>query len=374
MSAGSESLAARIAFAGYRNITLGAAERLEALGAGPEEFFALDGATLSRITGLKETYFESSRREAALAQGRREAAYVEANNIKAIYHSDADFPRRLRDCSDGPAMVYALGTWRPDHRYCIAVVGTRHATAYGSDFTRRLVEDLSSALDDVLIISGLAYGIDICAHRAALMSGVATGAVLAHGLNTIYPADHRGEAARIVREGGFLLTEYCSSSAVHRGNFLARNRIVAGLADATVVVESDMRGGAMSTARISAAYNRDVFAVPGRVNDSYSRGTNALLAGQQAIMLRDASDLISAMRWKAIEPEGTQQTLDFEPDGDRKAVVDFIRRRPEGTVNDMCVALDVPYARLSPLLFEMEMDDQIVSLPGGRFGLPAKNK
>lgn len=250
-----------------------------------------------------------------------------------------------------------------------------NCTAYGADFAGRLVQDLADKIDDLLVVSGLAYGIDICAHRAALSAKVPTGAVLAHGLNTIYPADHRGEAARIVREGGFLLTEYRTDSHMHRGNFLARNRIVAALADATVVVESDSHGGAMSTARIAAAYNREVFALPGRVSDPYSRGTNSLIASQHAMMIRDADDLIEAMGWKARASEGTQQTFEFTPPPpEQQQILDFIKERPQATVNDMCVALGKPYAKLSALLFEMEIDDVLVSLPGGRFALPAKTK
>ncbi|MBD5216223.1 MAG: DNA-protecting protein DprA [Bacteroidales bacterium] len=366
------TLAARIAFASYRNITIGTAGRLAARGIDATEFFALDRGTLASLTGLKPDYFDDARRAAALESARHEADFILSNSIRPIFYTDPDFPARLKDCEDAPAMLYVVG--RPDFaiKHCVAVVGTRHATAYGADFTRRLVEDLAAKMEGVLIISGLAYGIDIAAHRAAMTADVPTAAVLAHGLNTIYPADHRDEAARIVRSGGFLVSEYRSDSKMHRGNFLARNRIVAGLADATVVVESDARGGAMSTARIAGAYNREVFAVPGRVSDPYSRGTNDLIARQQAIILRDADDLIASLGWETRPVEGTQQTLDFPLTDEQTKIVEFIRTNPAATVNDMCVALAMPYSALSSTLFQMEMEDLIISLPGSRYALPSK--
>lgn len=369
-----DELTRLMAFAAYRNINAGTASRLASLGVTPEAFFSMDARALASLTGLRPDYFADSRREEALGTARREADFISRHNIKAIYHTDNDYPRRLSECSDAPAMLYAAGDSLDGHAHSVAIVGTRHATAYGIEFTRRLVEELASALDSLVIISGLAYGIDIAAHKAAIAAGVPTGAILAHGLNTIYPADHRDHARRIVAEGGFLATEYRSVDHIHRGNFLARNRIVAGMADVTVVVESDLRGGAMATARIASAYNREVMAAPGRAFDPYSRGCNALIASHTAALVRDAADLIEAAGWTPRPQEGRQQCIDFELSAEQSAIIDFISANPGATVNDICTGLGIPYSRLSGTLFEMEMDDLLVSLPGGRYGITASTR
>ncbi|MDE5631371.1 MAG: DNA-processing protein DprA [Muribaculaceae bacterium] len=368
-----DELIYRIAFATYRNVNYSSATRLEAKHVTPEAFFTFPASTLASITGLKPAFFADDRRHEALEAARREADFIAANHIKAIYYTDDCYPARLAECNDAPAMLFVLGEAKPDFRHVVAIVGTRHCTAYGLEFTRTLVEDIAKSLDDVLIVSGLAYGIDIAAHKAAISSGITTGAVFAHSLNTIYPADHRDAARRIIAEGGFLATEYRTCETIHRGNFLARNRIVAGMADATVVVESDERGGAMSTASIASAYNREVFAVPGRVYDPASRGCNALIARRQASIIRSADDLIDIMGWTPKPQTGEQQEFSFGLDATQQTVVDFIRKNPTATVNDMCVALAQPYSQMGSILFEMEMADIIVSLPGGRYGVILKS-
>ena len=362
----SEELACKIAFATYRNITVGTARRFADLGIGARDFFERDARALAAITGLRDSFFDNSRRAAALESARREADFVTANNIRPLFAGDEGYPARLEDCDDAPAVLFTLGKAESQAAHTVAVVGTRHCTNYGADFTARLVKDLGDMLDDIAIISGLAYGIDICAHRAAMQAGLPTGAVLAHGLNTLYPADHRNEARRIVGEGGFLATEYPSSAAIHRGNFLARNRIVAGLADVTVVVESDLKGGAMSTARIAGAYNREVMAAPGRASDQYSRGCNALIARREASIIRDADDLIELMGWKAKPAEGTQQQLPLMTPL-QSQIIAIITDNPLATINDLCLSTGMPVQHLTNVLFEMEMDDMIVSLPGGRY-------
>lgn len=361
-----------IAFSSYRNINVATARRFAALGISPCDFFGKSAGTLAALSGIKASYFDDGRRAEAVEAARAETAFVRDNGIKVLRYTDDAYPQRLGECNDAPAVLYAMGdAGRASARHSVAIVGTRHGTAYGADFTRRLVADLASALDDVLVVSGLAFGIDIAAHRAALDAGVATAAVLAHGFNTIYPADHRNEAREIARGGGFLATEYRSCDTIHRGNFLARNRLIAGLADVTVVVESDVKGGAMVTARLASAYNREVMALPGRVNDPYSRGCLELIAHDTARMVRDASDLIEVMGWTRKPAVGEQAELKFEIPAHYAEIIELIRQNPDMTVNDMCVALGMPYARLSSLLFEMEMDDYIISVPGGRYTLPA---
>ena len=370
---GGDELLFRVAFARYRSLSIDIAERFDMHGISPEDFFTRRAAYLAQNTGIRPDFFSDSRRENALRLAREELKFISDNHITPLFYTDAGYPARLRGCNDAPVMLYTLGNTAPlAAEHTVAVVGTRHCTAYGADFTRRLITDLARKLDSITVISGLAYGVDICAHRAALDAGIPTGAVFAHGLNTVYPADHRNDARRIVSEGGVLATEYLSSSAIHRGNFLARNRIVAGLCDVTVVVESDIRGGAMSTARIAAEYGRDVMALPGRVSDPYSRGTNELIAANTATIIRDADDLIALMRWSTKAADGQQQELCFDRPPEYEPVLKYLREHSDASANELCVALDMPFADLSALLFRMELDDCVVALPGSRYTLPAK--
>lgn len=369
-----DELIFRIAFASYRNINIETASNFAARGVSVRDFFELPAQRLAAITGIRSDYFSDEKRSAALELARREADFIAGSRVKPVFYTDPGYPARMAECGDAPAMLYVAGNDEAARAsYSVAIVGTRHCTPYGADFTRRLVSELASTLDgSLLIVSGLAFGVDIAAHRAALESGVPTAAVLAHGLNTIYPADHRNEAKRIISDGGFLATEYRSSDRIHRGNFLARNRLIAALADVTVVVESDFKGGAMVTARIAADYNREVMALPGRVNDTYSRGCNRLIASNTAAMICEASDLIALLGWRTKPVQGTQTELSFDIPEHYGPVLALIREQPGITVNELCVALGMSYAGLSSLLFEMEINDFICSLPGGRYGLPAK--
>ncbi|MDE6311558.1 MAG: DNA-processing protein DprA [Muribaculaceae bacterium] len=373
-SVSAELLRRRIAFAGYRNVSLTNAQELELRDAGPEPFFSESASTLAARTGLSLEFFDDSARERAMEAASREADFIRANGVRALFWSDEDYPQRLAECTDAPAMLYALGHGDMNPRYSVGIVGTRHATACGTDFASQLVKDLHAALPDgLLIVSGLAYGIDIAAHEAALREGVATGAVLAHGLNTIYPAEHRTQAMRIVREGGFLLTEYTTGARTHRRNFLARNRIVAGMTDVLVVVESDMRGGAMATARLATAYGREVFAMPGRVTDPYSRGCNDLLVRGTARLIRDAGDLLEAMGWKSASRRDKslpgQLEMDFEADDEKLELLKALRDHPQTPAHELCGVLDMAYGSLSAMLFELEMDDLVKGAPGGFFAL-----
>ncbi|MDE6160539.1 MAG: DNA-protecting protein DprA, partial [Muribaculaceae bacterium] len=266
------------------------------------------------------------------------------------------------------ALLYATGTPLPPATRPVAIVGTRHCTPYGVQFTDRLVHGIAERYGRVAIVSGLAYGIDAAAHRAALREGLPTVAVMANPLNTVYPADHRDLAAQIVARGGILLSEYPTSAHMHRGFFLARNRIVAGIADATIVVESDIRGGAMSTARLAAAYNRELFAAPGRATDATSRGCLELLARSEALLVRDADDIAAALGWTPAA-EGTQRELLLELTPEQQRIVDHIRLHPADTVNDIAAALSTPYPALTAILFELEMSDVVATLPGGRYAV-----
>lgn len=368
-----DPLVARIAFSKIKGINYSTATRLLGIVGTPENFFTLSSTALAASTGLDPRVCDADSRRSLLDKARDEAEFVQRKSISANFIGAEAYPRRLTECDDAPALLYSIGPANLDSLHTVAIVGTRHATPYGLDFIKHLVSDLASALDSLVIISGLAYGIDVAAHRAALDNAVPTVAVVAHGLNMIYPADHRSTAARIVGEGGAIVTEYSSDAAIHKGNFLARNRIVAGLADAVIVVESDTKGGAMSTARIANAYNREVMAVPGRTTDTYSRGCNELIANQTATIIRSADDLVEAMNWTAKKPNNAQTSIKFDLTPEQKTVADYIVAHPDHTVNDICVGLGLPYNHLSAMLFEMEMSDLIITLPGGRYAVTDHN-
>jgi DNA processing protein len=357
----------KLAFSMIRGLNATTASQLLSRVGSEENFFAANDNALAAMTLLHKKVLNREYRDQLLRQAVSERAFTDEAKIERCYFNGSNYPRRLKECNDAPVMLYKLGNTDLDSAHLVAIVGTRHATTYGVEFTSRLVEALSLKLDNLVIVSGLAYGIDVAAHRAALKCGVPTVGVMAQPLNTIYPADHRDVAAKMISAGGALVTEYNTADAVHKGNFLARNRIIAGLCDATVVVESDLRGGAMATARIAGAYNREVFAVPGRVSDKYSHGCNHLIATQTANLLTNADDIIEMLGWKCKPVEGDQQELNFTLPANQEEVLNLIKEHPEYTINDMIVKLGKSYADLSDLLFQLEMADLIVAVPGGRY-------
>lgn len=357
-----------IAFSMIKGMTLSNAIALEEKIETVDNFFDSRKDALWQAIGAPKTYCTDGERAKLIDRARAELDFVEKNKVRALFHADDDFPRRLDYCEDAPSMLYALGDCDFNSSHVVAIVGTRRSTAYGNNFTARLVADLAERLDDLVIVSGLAYGIDVQSHKAALAAGVRTVGVVAHGLKTMYPADHRDIAARMIKNGGGVVTEYPSDAVIHRGNFLARNRIVAGMSDVVVIVESDAKGGAMVTASIASAYGREVCAVPGRATDRYSSGPNALIYERRATMIRNADDLIELMNWTARPKEGSQNELPFTTlDSVQQSIVDYVRKNPAATVNDMVAGLGMAYAELSAKIVGMEMDDVLTSLPGGTF-------
>lgn len=366
MNADTDTLALQIAYGSYRGMTADIYRRARSLGIGAPQFFSAAESELAATGIFGPLRLDADSRQRALAQGAEEAAAVKMHGINATDCCDRRYPGRLMACPDAPAMIYTKGDTAPQTPYAVAIVGTRRPSQYGVDMCTRLVQDLGRQLDGLTVISGLAYGIDIAAHRAALANGISTGAVVAHGLNTLYPADHRNEARAMAGGAGFIMSEYRTCDTIHKGNFLARNRIIAGLADITIVVESDLHGGAVSTAHRAAAYGRITGAVPGRVTDAGGRGCNALIADKGAAMIRDAGDILRIMGWKAKAAEGVQQQLALL-DAGQQAVVDYLRLHPESTANDMCAPLNISYSSLSATLIELEITGAVAARPGGRY-------
>lgn len=307
-------------------------------------------------------------RRKAIDDATTEQQFVTSNSISTIYFTDDNYPQRLLECVDAPLMIYAIGDCNLNDARFISIVGTRHATIYGESFVDNLIADLASKIDGkLIIISGLAYGIDIAAHRAALKHGIPTIAVLAHGLNTMYPASHRSTAVEIAKTGGMLITEYRSVDQIHKGNFLARNRIVAGLCDCLIVAESAKRGGALVTARLASGYNREVMALPGRTSDKYSEGCNALIASNIAALVTSADDVISIMNWPTKMTEGSQKELFVNLSPEEEAILEIMTMKGDVTINDLTSRIDMPVHRLMGLLIDMEFRSLIANIPGGLY-------
>ncbi|MDE5785432.1 MAG: DNA-processing protein DprA, partial [Duncaniella sp.] len=360
----SVTLIYRIAFASLRGLSLTAARELLSRCGSEERFFSLSADELTHITGNRNRMWDDTLRTRLLDEARREADFIAGHQVTCLYFTDPAYPQRLLNCDDAPLMLYALGHCNLNSSNVMAVVGTRHATSYGSDITSRIITDLASqAAEPPVIVSGLALGIDIAAHRAALKAGVPTVAVLAHGLNTIYPAVHRNYAVDIINNGGMLLTDYRSADAVHRGNFLARNRIVAGMSDCLLVTESAAKGGALVTARLAAEYDREVMAVPGRVGDMYSEGCNRLIFSHAARLVTSATDILNAMRWAERPAEGEQGSLFEELTAEETAVMDTIREEGDASFSLLIQKLHIPAPRLTGLLVDMEFKGYIRSIP-----------
>lgn len=364
-----DTLLYRLAFASIRGMNVTLARELLRLCGTEKEFFELSEARLCDLTRSQAGIYSADYRRRMLSRAEAELLFVRSCSVRTLYFTDSEFPQRLLECEDAPVLLYGSGTTDLNRCHAVGVVGTRHATPYGIEFTRCLVEDLARRVENPVIVSGLAYGIDIAAHRAALDAGIPTVAVMATGISTIYPADHRASAVDIVRNGGMLLTEYSSNEPVHKGTFVARNRIVAGLCDCLVVSESAAKGGALITANLAAGYNRDVFALPGRHNDRYSAGCNRIIRAGMAQLITSADDLIDSMGWERLAGSGSaaQPSLPIPLNPDEEIIVKFLERNEDASLSQLTAASGLAVAKLMSLLIDMEFRGLILSLPGARY-------
>ncbi|HRN43842.1 MAG TPA: DNA-processing protein DprA, partial [Flavobacterium sp.] len=298
-------------------------------------------------------------------KANQELEFIKANEINAVYFQDEEYPERLKHCIDGPLLLFSSGTINLKNRKIISIVGTRQITSYGTEFCRKLIEDLAPL--DPIIVSGFAYGVDIVAHQLAMEHNLQTIGVVAHGLNQIYPKTHKKYVAKIEQNGGFM-TEFWSSSNPDKENFVRRNRIVAGMSEATIVIESADRGGSLITANMANDYNRDVFAVPGRVTDKYSQGCNNLIKTQKANVLTSAADLIYILNWD-IEKESkpVQKQLFVSLDDDEQKVYDYLLKTGKELMDIIALRCDFPIYKISGMLLNMELKGVIRPLPGKLF-------
>ena len=310
----------------------------------------------------------------ALRRVDAELEFVQRHHVNVLTLDDNDYPARLRECADAPIVLYSLGHASLNAPRVVSIVGTRHCTNYGRDLVGRFMADLRLQCPEVLIVSGLAYGIDICAHRHALQQGYDTVGVLAHGLDELYPNAHRETAKQMCAQGG-LLTEYMTQTRADKMNFVRRNRIVAGMSDATIVVESAAKGGGLITARIAQDYGRAVFAFPGAVGAPYSEGCNNLIRDNGAALISSAQDFMEAMGWqddaamqKARE-QGIERNLFPALTDEEQAVVSLLQKNNDLQQNLIAVQTNIPMNQLTALLFGLEMKGIVKPLAGGIYHL-----
>lgn len=347
--------------------------RFPEAGLDAETFFTLPDRELKEaMGGGKGPDFGMYLRQEALARARSEAEFMDRHGIRMLYLHDDGYPRRLAEISSPPKVLFVLGNSDFSSEHIVSIVGTRRCTQGGMDFCRSFVEELAPLFPDLWVISGLAYGIDSIGHMAAMAADRPTGAVLAHGLDTLYPAAHRNLAREIIARGGALISEYPSGVTPYRSRFLERNRIVAGLSDATVVVESEVKGGAMSTANTAFSFSREVFAVPGRPSDIMSSGCNLLIRKNKAHILTSASDFIEEMDWRpsGIKIDPRQRCLFPELSGDSKIVYDCLRfNRDPLTPDAIHSATTLPVAKVMAALGDLEFEGVVVRIAGNRYEL-----
>lgn len=301
-----------------------------------------------------------------LLRAGKELEFIKKNGITALSYQDEGYPVQLKECSDSPLVLFCKGSGSLKEAKTVSIVGTRESTSYGRDFVKALVTELATL--DVAIHSGLAYGIDIAAHEQALLNNIPTYCTLAHGLDRIYPARHRKTAQKMLESGGWI-TEFLSGTIPDRENFPRRNRIVAGLSEATVVVESARKGGSLITAYLANSYGREVFALPGRVTDDKSKGCNFLIKTNRAHLVEKPNDLVYLMGWdqKKVEPVQTKLFDTLSPT--QKKIIGAIQHQSVIRIDELMKEVDLTAGELSATLLTMEFNGLVKQLPGKQYEL-----
>ncbi len=329
-----------------------------------EQIFKTNKAQLEKIPGIGFVLAKSiSQSKDVLNRAEKELTYIEKNKIQALFFTDKDYPSRLKNCYDSPVLLYYKGNADLNNQKIISVVGTRTPSPYGKLMTENFIQDLKSS--GILVVSGLAYGIDIMAHKTALENDLQTVGVLAHGLDRIYPAVHSNYAEKMLHQGG-LLTEFMSETIPDRENFPKRNRIVAGMCDALIVVESKKEGGSLITATIANAYNKDVFAFPGRAGEALSEGCNGLIKTTKASLIESVADLFYIMNWnqEVKQKKSTQIPLLLNLSPDEQIMVNVFEQKAQLHIDEICNATQFPISKTSSCLLQLEFSNVIKSLPG----------
>ncbi|MCG2610323.1 DNA-processing protein DprA [Flavobacterium sp. SM15] len=335
-----------------------------------EKVFAAKKKQLLTIDGVGEKLYQKLQNKTVFSLAQTELDFIEQHKIAFDYYQDSSYPERLKHCIDAPTILFKSGNFSTETKKIISIVGTRQITGYGIDFTRKLIEELS--VFEPTIVSGFAYGVDIVAHQAAIDCGLQTIGVLAHGLNQIYPKTHKKYIPKMEQNGGFL-TEFWSSSNPERENFVKRNRIVAGISEATIVIESAEKGGSLITATMANDYNREVFAVPGRSTDKFSQGCNALIKTQRAHLLESASDLIYMLGWQlqkvgdANKTSTVQKQLFVSLEPEEQKVYEYLQQNGKEMLDLIALKNHIPVYKMATILFNLEMKGIVRPLPGKLF-------
>lgn len=338
------------------------AKRLVAYCGSAEEVFKQKKSALELVPGVGEFIARSVLKSTPMSRVEQELKFIEKNDIQVYSYLDKDYPQRLKFAEDGPIVLYSKGKMNLNVPRVVSIVGTRKPTDYGKEFTEKLVKELVQS--DVMILSGLAYGIDITAHRAALQNDIQTVAVVAHGMDDIYPGTHRSVVEKMMRNGG-MLSEYMSDTNPDKENFPSRNRIVAGMSDAIIVIETALKGGSFITANLGNDYNRDVFALPGRITDEYSVGCNRLIRSNRAALMESPQDFIEAMGWQpSKKKKNVQPELFMDLDETELKLINLIKSKGNSGIDLLSVESGIIMSQLSALLLNLEFKGAVKSLPG----------
>jgi len=330
-----------------------------------EEVFKTNASKLKGIDGIGTILLHNLKDKSVFEKADQELRFIESNGIRTLFFQDDEYPERLKHCIDSPVLLFSSGNINLNDRKIISIVGTRQVTSYGAEFCKKLIADLAPL--NPIIVSGFAYGIDIVAHLAAMDNQLQTIGVIAHGLNQIYPKPHKKYVARMEENGGFL-TEFRSTSNPDKENFIRRNRIVAGISEATIVIESAESGGSLITANMANDYNRDVFAVPGRATDKYSQGCNNLIKQQKANLLTSAADLIYMLNWDLVkDSKPIQKQLFVTLDEEEQKVYNFLQENGKELLDIIALQCSFPIHRISGILLNMELKGVVRPLPGKLF-------
>jgi DNA processing protein len=335
----------------------------------PEAIFQAKKTELAKIDGIGKSTIINLHKKNGFEQAKSEILFLEKEDINVFSFQCNEYPERLKNCHDAPLLLFQSGNVNWNNSKIISIVGTRQITTYGTEFTKKLLEEVAPL--NPIIVSGFAYGVDIVAHQAAMEHNLQTIGVLAHGLNQIYPKTHKKYMAKMQENGGFL-TEFWTYSKPDRENFVKRNRIVAGISEATIVVESAERGGSLITAEIANDYNREVFAVPGRATDKYSQGCNNLIKTQRAQMITSAADLIYLLNWDiknktTVENKAIQKQLFITLSEDEQKIYSYLQSKGKELMDIIALDCDLPIFKISSILLNMELKGVVRPLPGKVF-------
>lgn len=329
----------------------------------PELIWQMSEKELNQIFKNKKEFIPPILNHSTLQLAQKEIEFAEKNEIQILTQDSEDYPSKLKDLVDAPVVLFQKGKHNFNQNLHIAIVGTRKMTWYGKQFIHQLLDEIQN--QSIQIVSGLAFGCDIEAHRKSLDLGIPNVAVLAQGLNKISPKTHIQDAQRIV-ENGCLLTEYSTFHQAEPMNFILRNRIIAGISDAVIVVESDKKGGSLATAMYANGYNREVFALPGRIDDKFSLGCNELIQTNQASMIRNARDLMQYFNLKS-KPKTIQKSLFIHLESDEQEIYDFLKSNGKQQIDQLANALNKPTYQLNTTLLNLELKGIIKALSGKIF-------